>query len=492
MSVNYEEIIPDTNEVLGETSNNEEIKELVIEENKKQDYQSINEANIEDMNQEVSTIGYNMFIIVGLTMVCAWNLWITAVPFFKNRLSGTIFQDNFQNYISFVFMLTSTISSFITLKIQEKIDINKRILGSLMILLICFLATTVLSLLPNMNPYAFFITIMILIVISAVSTAIFQNGGFGLAAQLPSMYMQGIMNGQGLAGAVVVVIQIAIVMNTQDTDNDTSPGFLKNMYLYFFSVVLITLVCLVGYLTIIRKIASKAINESINNSKNERASNSNEETPLIQHNETDQRSTNNTNSNEQKVYKTFKKIKIQALALFLTFVITLSLFPSVVSGIESINKETNSSYYNNLFVSIGFLIFTLCDWLGKVMPGYPKFVIRNTRIINMASFSRIIFILLFMVCNVQFKDSYGNPLDRTLPIIIRSDLLYFVILAIFSVSSGYISSLLLMITPDLVEDDEKELSGSIMVFVLSFGLASGSIFSFAIRAMLCKCNPFIS
>ena len=105
-----------------------------------------------------------------------------------------------------------------------------------MLLIFCFLTTTILSLLPNMNPYLFFVIIMTLIVISAVSTAVLQNGGFGLAAQLPNIYMQGIMNGQGLAGAVVVVIQIIIVINTQDTGNNTEPEFLKNMYLYFFAV----------------------------------------------------------------------------------------------------------------------------------------------------------------------------------------------------------------------------------------------------------------
>lgn len=458
--------------------------ELIIEEDKvQQNYQSIENAENFDssIRVEISKIGYVMFIIFGLTMLCAWNLWITAVPFFKNRLSGTIFQDNFQNYISIVFMFTNTLSSFIILKIQQKISINRRIVGSLMLLIFCFLTTTILSLMPDMNPYVFFIIIMTLITISAISTSILQNGGFGLAAQLPNIYMQGIMNGQGLAGAVVVFVQIAIVINTQDTENDTTPAFLKNMYLYFLTVVLITLTCLIGYLIVIRKIATKAINDSINNTEGENASCSiSEETPLIQHN-----GENSENqvvlSNDQRIVNTFKKIKIQALALFCTFVVTLSLFPSIISGIESINKEKNSNYYNNLFVSIAFLIFTLFDWLGKVMPGYPKFVIRNTKIINVTSFSRILFIFLFMICNVQFKDTYGNPLDRSVPILIRSDVLYFIILFAFSLSNGYISSLLLMITPDLVDDDEKELSGSIMVSVLTFGLASGSIFSFAIR-----------
>jgi len=97
--------------------------ELIIEEDKvQQNYQSIENAENFDssIRVEISKIGYVMFIIFGLTMLCAWNLWITAVPFFKNRLSGTIFQDNFQNYISIVFMFTNTLSSFIILKIQQK------------------------------------------------------------------------------------------------------------------------------------------------------------------------------------------------------------------------------------------------------------------------------------------------------------------------------------------------------------------------------------
>jgi len=101
--------------------------------------------------------------------------------------------------------------------------------------------------------------------------------------------------------------------------------------------VLITLTCLIGYLIVIRKIATKAINDSINNTEGENASCSiSEETPLIQHN-----GENSENqvvlSNDQRIVNTFKKIKIQALALFCTFVVTLSLFPSIISGIESVN-----------------------------------------------------------------------------------------------------------------------------------------------------------
>ena len=94
--------------------------------------------------------------------------------------------------------------------------------------------------------------------------------------------------------------------------------------------------CLIGYLTVIRKIAAKAINDSINNTENASSSNS-EETPLIQHEE---HVTNNSVvavSNEQKIIRVFNKIKMQALSLFCTFVVTLSLFPSVVSAIESVN-----------------------------------------------------------------------------------------------------------------------------------------------------------
>jgi len=93
---------------------------------------------------------------------------------------------------------------------------------------------------------------------------------------------------------------------------------------------------LFGYLTVIRKIASRVIDESTNQTEGEHGS-YNEESPLIQHQDTVQEREENTVSNEQKIIKTFKKINVQALALFCTFVVTLSLFPSVISGIESVS-----------------------------------------------------------------------------------------------------------------------------------------------------------
>lgn len=121
----------DSKKLINNTQNGVTEKELspnITKENKKITYQSISDlddVNIEGPENvteriEISKLGYVMFVIFGLTMLCAWNLWITAVPFFKNRLGGTIFQDNFQNYISIMFMFTNTLCSFITLKIQEK------------------------------------------------------------------------------------------------------------------------------------------------------------------------------------------------------------------------------------------------------------------------------------------------------------------------------------------------------------------------------------
>ena len=63
-------------------------------------------------------------------------------------------------------------------------------------------------------------------------------------------------------------------------------------------------------------------------------------------------------------------------------------------------------------------------------------------------------------------------------------------MCLLAVSNGFVASLEMMHTPNLVPKQEASRAGAIMAFFLVMGLVCGSVCSFGVRAIACWCNPF--
>jgi solute carrier family 29 (equilibrative nucleoside transporter), member 1/2/3 len=71
------------------------------------------------------------------------------------------------------------------------------------------------------------------------------------------------------------------------------------------------------------------------------------------------------------------------------------------------------------------------------------------------------------------------------------------ILLVFGLSNGYISSLCMMSAPSVEHNprlkgkvEDVDVAATVASFCLVGGLAIGSFASFAVRAAVCNCNPF--
>lgn len=205
--------------------------------------------------------------------------------------------------------------------------------------------------------------------------------------------------------------------------------------------------------------------------------------------------------------KVIKQIWPVMVAVFLVFMVTLCLFPAVVSQVRSTSDPASV-----LFVPLAFLLFSVGDWLGKVMPQWFAFANKGSRArgiaLLVAASLRLVFVPLLAMSNVLVVDD-----ARVWPYAIKSDWLVMVIVAVFAVSNGYLGSLCMLMAPQLVtttisdnneysllaedsvesaemEAREKGVAGALMVFALTTGLTVGSLLSFVVRSSLCAwCNP---
>uniref|UniRef100_A0A3Q2PWD5 Solute carrier family 29 member 1a n=1 Tax=Fundulus heteroclitus TaxID=8078 RepID=A0A3Q2PWD5_FUNHE len=123
-----------------------------------------------------------------------------------------------------------------------------------------------------------------------------------------------------------------------------------------------------------------------------------------------------------------------------------------------------------------FLLFNVMDWAGRSLTAVCMWPGKNSIGLPVLCGLRVIFIPLFMLCNVQPRDNFA--------VVFSHDAWYIIFMILFSFSNGYLASLCMCYGPKKVPQHQAETAGAIMAFFLSLGLALGAAISFAFRAMI--------
>jgi hypothetical protein len=168
-------------------------------------------------------------------------------------------------------------------------------------------------------------------------------------------------------------------------------------------------------------------------------------------------------------------IKGPAWCIFLTFSVTLSLFPGWISQLRSSHEcETHFRLSNDLYTPLSFLVFNVGDLMGRLVSGkVPVARIRNmSRKLVIGALLRVVFFPLFLLCAAGAADRAS--------VTIPSDLYSLTVQLLFAFSNGILISCSFMHAPHLIANTTsmQERSSEIMTFAVSFGLLSGSLLSF--------------
>lgn len=120
-----------------------------------------------------------------------------------------------------------------------------------------------------------------------------------------------------------------------------------------------------------------------------------------------------------------------------------------------------------------FLAYNITDWIGKALPGV--IYIRNLKLLSILSYSRVIFIPLFLIfTNIRIRND--NPEWY------QTDLAAFCLISALGVSNGFVCSNILMLAPSIGEGSEKVETkrriGELLAVCLALGLLGGGAFGF--------------
>uniref|UniRef100_A0A7N6B606 Solute carrier family 29 member 1a n=1 Tax=Anabas testudineus TaxID=64144 RepID=A0A7N6B606_ANATE len=392
-----------------------------------------------------------ILFILGLGTLLPWNFFMTATMYFTSRLKNpptslspnqtanetqgvdtrSVLESKFNNVMTLCAMVPLLIFTCLNSFIHQRIPQKLRISGSLAVILVVFLLTAVLVKV-DMAPLPFFTLTMIKIVCINSFGAVLQGSLFGLAGILPASYTTPIMSGQGLAGAFAAFSMICALASGSALQ-DSAFG-------YFITACVVILLAIMSYLTLPRMEFFQYYMDSNNAG---RSADEENKMDLLK------KGTYSHRCSSRKTTNFFNHS----------------------------NPQRFSSNLKTYFIPVAcFLLFNLMDWAGRSLTAVCMVPGKDSIWLPVLVGLRVIFIPLFMLCNVQPR-SY-------LPVPFHHDAWYIIFMILFSFSNGYLASLCMCFGPKKVAPHQAETAGAIMAFFLSLGLALGAAVSFAFRAMI--------
>lgn len=425
-----------------------------------------------------------IFFILGLGTLLPWNFFMTASAYFTSRLkdpvsssfnqsanvtveSGNtrnVLESKFNNVMTLCAMVPLLIFTCLNSFIHQRVPQKYRISGSLAVIFVVFLITAVLVKV-SMEPLSFFTLTMIKIVCINSFGAILQGSLFGLAGILPTTYTTPIMSGQGLAGTFAAFSMICALASGSEIQ-DSAFG-------YFITACSVILVAMMSYVVLPKMEFFQYYTETKPSADEEnkmdllKKEDSAEKQPVVSLTEEEAKPT-------VSVLNIFKQIWVMACSVCFIFTVTIGTFPAVTVDVKT--TVAAGGAWETYFIPVScFLLFNLMDWAGRSLTALCMWPGKDSMLLPVLVGLRIIFIPLFILCNVQPRNY--------LPVLFYHDAWYIIFMIFFAFSNGYLASLCMCYGPKKVAPHEAETAGAIMAFFLSLGLALGAAVSFAFRAI---------
>lgn len=380
---------------------------------------------------------YLIFLLQGTGVLFPWNAFISSPDYFM-RLYGnqTLF------YFSLAYSYPNLIGLIFMVKFGKKIPIIYRILVPYFVIVFVLLAVPIMGFagIENHRTLGLALT-LVLVVLTGVASSVLQGSLFGFGGMFPPKYMTALMSGNGVAGFLVSLLRV-LTKATIESGKPSMWDLTLSSSIYFFLSCFIVILCIISFVFALR---SKFTQHYML-----RAESSTESRPIQQVTDYDEENIKSKIS----IIAIAKKIWLMALSVFLTFVVTIGLFPGLVTNIPSSSKNFMVEWLPVFLV----LDFNLFDLIGRYAPSWYQ--LKSTKIIAWSTISRVLLIILFMFC--------------IRPKLFHNDLIPIALVCILGLSNGYLSSMQMMTAPQLVESYERETAGMIMTFMLVFGITMGS------------------
>ncbi len=416
-----------------------------------------------DARHQLGVVG--CFGLLGAGVLLPYNVLITPSEYFRAAFAGSAFERTFASWIIVAYNVgTIAFGAHATVTL-ERTTCARRIArsGAVMLVSLLLLALSSVSY-ESVSAPSYFFFILLLTFAMAAATAYFQNAVVALAAQFGARCMGSMLSFQGLIGALVSVVQLSAAISFRRAhskiDAASSSTESSSATLFFsFGTLLMG-----GILLAFRALyATKLYQAADADMSAAKAAALLRSAPL------------------PRLLAVQKKIGALCFSMATIFIITLALFPALTARITSSSAPAGTLLASPLiFTSIHFVVFNVTDLLGRVVPSFlpPEIVNQPSAVIVAASLLRIVFAPLFKGMHLSGP---AHATEAATGSILQRDWVFFLILAAFGLSNGFLSTLMFITAPQRpnLRPDERSLAATVLSFWLTIGLAIGGALSFA-------------
>ncbi|ROW12522.1 hypothetical protein VMCG_00730 [Cytospora schulzeri] len=454
------------------------------------------DEDIETHDTPFSWFEYTIFLLIGVAMLWAWNMFLAASPYFASRfLDDPWSSQNFQSAILSVSTVTNLGSMLVLTGLQRSADYPNRIKLALVLNTVAFsLLTISTKYFTDLSSRSYLAFLLVDVFFAALATGLFQNGAFAFATSFGRPeYMQAIMAGQGVAGVLPSLAQIISVLAippsppppTQGSSSSSSSGdgdgaadpVGSAAFTYFLTAVLVSVFTLLAFLPLVKR-HDRLVEARMATSRPDLAADIMSHThpsPSHPHPHPSHHDIQEAEQASRKVVGVpalFRKLHWLAGAIFMCFVATM-FFPVFTSKILSNHHEQddgngpprNSRLFRpEVFIPLAFFFWNLGDLCGRVVTSGAWSVAARRRpvVLFAVGVARLGFLPLYMLCNIRGRS--GGAL-------VPSDAFYLLLVQFpYGLTNGWLASNSMVGAGEWVEEQEREAAGGFMGLCLVAGL----------------------
>ncbi|XP_077276238.1 equilibrative nucleoside transporter 1 isoform X2 [Temnothorax americanus] len=411
-------------------------------------------------------IAYIVFYLLGINTLIPWSFFITADDYWMYKFreihnnstnlthtyaelleQKTDLQASFTSYLSVASALPNTLFLIINAFISKRVSLTVRMVSSQCTILLLFIMTTVfVEMDTDKWQNTFLIITLTTVALVNAASAIFGGSLMGIVGKFSPKYITAMSGGQALGGIFTALTEICSLWI------GASPVFSGLVYFIIGDAVL--LLSLIAYILL-------------------------EKAPFFKHHtiekvpdclESDYSLNGEVSfstSSSVPYTQILKRTWHYGVSIFLVFFITLAVYPAITVLVESEHKGKGNAWNDIYFVPVvTYLIFSIGDYAGRVLSGILQWPRSKPWLVMFMSVARGIFIPALMFCNAQPR--------HHLPVYIHSDIYYILITIVFAITNGYLCNLTFILTPTVVDSEEKEVASAMMGAFLGIGLATGA------------------
>uniref|UniRef100_A0A6B2L5L7 Equilibrative nucleoside transporter 1 n=1 Tax=Arcella intermedia TaxID=1963864 RepID=A0A6B2L5L7_9EUKA len=397
---------------------------------------------------------------LGLGYLTPYQMIVSCIDYFMVLFPDT----QVQYYIAWTYCLANAMGYVPILHIGARFSFDSRIYSSFVVFSVILLLISALVVFDSMK----FWVLMVVSPIIGLTDALIQPAIASYASIFPENYIVAFNIGNGISGIVATIIRVITKL--------LIPSNIKISSLIYFVVgLLISMSCLfVHYFSTRTPYAQKQLssyhvmvfgNKDIKDSEKE----------LLEYVEEEVKGEGEAGEKEKEkeaidwrknksfnFVGSFKTIPGPAIAIFLNYMITLSIFPGLISSIPTDNFLANDSWFP-IFLIASNNIF---EFIGKMSPLWSIFNNIEPYMIYLGIVLRILSYPVYILC--------------IKPRLITTPIVPIITVTLMAYSNGLISSLLYILAMKQSPVEMKEDCVSLLSLFLVLGLAVGALVGFGI------------